>query len=113
MPFRHCISTSKIIWEKRIINFGNKSLSKLELLVCFLTVLFNKATASSSKRKAPTHVVDSGSDTNESTDLEESDSDSCDVEDESESENNIDEDLDHIKGYSTKRTGQLFVSKIM
>ena len=71
------------------------------------------ATASSPKWKAPTHVVDSGSDTNESTDLEESDSDSCDIEDESESENNIDEDQDPIKVYSTKRTGQLFVSKIM
>ena len=81
--------------------------------MCFLTALFNKAAAISSKRKAPTHVVDSGSDTNEITDLEESDSDSCDMEDESESENNIDEDLDHIKVYSTKRTGQLFVSKIM
>ena len=55
------------------------------------------ATASSSKRKAPTHVVDCGLDTNEITDLEESDSDSCDIKDESESGNNIDEDLDHIK----------------
>ena len=50
------------------------------------------ATASSSKWKAPAHVADSGSDIDESTDLEESDSDSC-----SESESNIDEDLDPIK----------------
>ena len=103
-----------------------------------LIIVLAAATTSSSKRKGPTHVVDSGSDTNESTDLEESDSDSCDMEDESESENNIDEYLDHIKVliatwkslsppvakesvlgkwyavvYSTKRTGQLFVSKII
>ena len=50
------------------------------------------ATASSSKRKAPAHVADSGSHIDESTDLEESYSDSC-----SESEINIDEDLDPIK----------------
>ena len=50
------------------------------------------ATVSSSKRKASAHVADSGSDIDESTDLEESDSDSC-----SESESNIDDDLDPIK----------------
>ena len=50
------------------------------------------ATASYSKQKAPAHVADSGSDIDESTDLEESYSDSC-----SESESNIDEDLDPIK----------------
>ena len=114
--------------------------------MCFLTVPFNKKAdhcPSSSnnkffKGKAPTHVANSGSDTNESNDLEESDSDSCDMEDEAESENNIDEYLDHIRVliaswkslsppvakesvlgkwyavvYSTKGTGQLFVSKIM
>ena len=50
------------------------------------------ATASSSKRKAPAHVANSGSHIDEKTDLEESYSDSC-----SESEINIDEDLDPIK----------------
>ena len=55
-------------------------------------------TASSSKRKAPTHVADSASDIDKCTDLEESNSDSCEMEDESESESsNIDEDLDPIK----------------
>ena len=101
-------------------------------------MIVTATTASSSKRKAPAHVVDSGSDIDESTDLEESDSDSFEMEDESESESNIDDDLDLIKVlitswnsfspavaeesvlgkwyaviYSTKRTGQLFVSKIM
>ena len=50
------------------------------------------ATASYSKQKAPAHVADSGSDIDESTDLEESYSDSR-----SESESNIDEDIDPIK----------------
>ena len=121
MPFLQCISSSKIICKKRIINLVTSHYQSSNYLCVFLLSHLTKnliivpaaATASSSKRKAPTHVVDSGSDTNESTDLEESDSDSCDMEDESESENNIDEDLDHTKVYSTKRTGQLFVSKIM
>ena len=46
------------------------------------------AKASSSKQKALTHVTDSGSDTDERTDLEESNSDSRDMEDESECESN-------------------------
>ena len=49
-------------------------------------------TASSSKLKAPAHVADSGSDIDESTDLQESDSHSC-----SESESNTNEDLDPTK----------------
>ena len=97
------------------------------------------AAANTSKQKAPTHVADSGSDIDESTDLEESDSDSCEMEHEPESESsNIDEDRDPIKVlratskslsppvaeesvlgkwyavvHSTKHAGQLFVTKIM
>ena len=68
--------------------------------MCFFTVSFKKKVGDSLRRsnskffkaKSTSHVADSGSDIDESTDLEESDSDSC-----SESESNIDEDLDPIK----------------
>ena len=58
-----------------------------------LIIVTAAATASSSKWKAPTHVADSGLDTDESTDLEESNSNSCGMEDESKSER-TDADLD-------------------
>ena len=95
------------------------------------------AAASSSKQRTPAHVADSGSDTNKTADLEESNSDSCDMEDEPESGSNRRRSRpikvliatwkslgppvakESVLGkwyavvYSTKRTGQLFVSKIM
>ena len=101
-----------------------------------IMVLPAAATASSSKRKAPTGVA---SDSDESTDSEESDSDLCEMEDGSESESStIDEDLDptevlratwktlsppvteeSVMGkwyavvYNTKRACRLFVGKVI
>ena len=95
MPWSFCVSFS--CKKKKMKSTCSKGKCQVDEKKPIMIVLA-AGTASSSKWKALTHIANSGSDIDESADLEESNSDPYEMEDESESESsNIYKDPDPIK----------------